>query len=258
MKNKIQFKNVTYRKIIPGHELGNPGEMTILDDVSFNVEEGEIFAVMGPSGSGKSTLLRLINRLEDPSEGEIILDGKSNSEFPVRDLRRKAGLVLQIPQVFEGTVMDNLLYGPRLFEGDLKAAEKEAMELLPGFNLPNDILQRDPIRLSVGEKQRISLLRTLLNKPEIILLDEPTSSLDPQSSTRLLELIRDINRQNNTTIIIVTHIPEHARRIAARAMILVKGKIQEQGEIEAVFENPQSPATSDFISGKMDGVDQTG
>lgn len=246
---KIELRNITHRKL-HHNTTADPILKTILDDVSFSVETGEIFAIMGPSGSGKSTLLRLINRLEDPVSGEILVDGKNVREYPVRDLRRKVGLILQLPFMFEGSVEDNLLYGPRIAGINKEEKNKEIESLIPWFGFGKDILDRDPQKLSVGEKQRVSIMRTLLNDPDVIMLDEPTSSLDPYSSKMVLDLIKDINEKKKTTIIVVTHIPEHARRIAHKALIVIKGKVIETGDIGTIFKNAVNEATSKFLSGE--------
>jgi len=250
MKPKIEFQNIKHRKEIK-HSNGENTEKTILDGISFTVNEGDILAIMGPSGSGKTTLLRLINRLEDPLEGNILIDSKSILQYPVVELRRKIGLVFQIPYMFEGSVLDNILYGPMLAGENIENKRKEIKELLPWFGFKSDILERDPDRLSVGEKQRISILRTLMNDPEVIMLDEPTSSLDPGSARNILELVRDINKRKNQTIVLVTHIPEHARISAKNTLILIGGKIVEQGSIEEVFDNTQTTIARDFLDGKI-------
>ena len=247
---KIQLKNITHKKL-HHNTIADPILKTILDDVSFSVETGDIFAIMGPSGSGKSTLLRLINRLEDPVSGEILVDGKNVREYPVRDLRRKVGLILQLPFMFEGSVEDNLLYGPCIAGLNKEDKKKEIESLIPWFGFGKDILDRDPQKLSVGEKQRVSIMRTLLNDPDVIMLDEPTSSLDPSSSNRVLDLIKDINRMKGTTIVVVTHIPEHARRIAGKALIIAEGRVAETGAIEDIFTNPVNEATTRFLAGEQ-------
>lgn len=249
MKQKIEFQNIKHKKIIKNSD-GENTEKTILDGISFTIDEGDIFAVMGPSGSGKTTLLRLVNRLEDPTHGNILIDRKNILQYPVVELRRKVGLVFQIPFMFEGSVLDNLLYGPNLAGEDLEKKKKQVKELLPWFGFKEDMLGRDPDRLSVGEKHRVSILRTLMNDPEVVMLDEPTSSLDPGTARHILELIKDINQKKNKTIVLVTHIPEHARMSANKALILIDGKIVEKGTIEEVFDNPGTSIARDFLEGK--------
>ena len=245
---KVEFKKVNHTKRFSESD-GKVIEKKILRDFSFSVESGDIFSIMGPSGSGKTTLLRLINRLEDPESGEILVDGKNVFDCPVRDLRRKTGLVLQLPFMFEGSVLDNILYGPCIKGADIEAKKKEIDSLLPWFGFENDILKRDPQKLSVGEKQRVNILRVLLNDPDVLMLDEPTSSLDPTSSNKVLDLIKNINQKKKTTIIVVTHIPEHARRISHKALITVEGSVMETGDIEDIFNNPCNRETADFLSG---------
>jgi putative ABC transport system ATP-binding protein len=222
-----------------------------LDSVSFSAEKGKILAIMGPSGGGKTTVLRILNRLEDPDEGTVSFYGTDIRTIPIIELRRKIGLVMQTPCMFEGTVLDNLLFGPRLAGADLKVKTEEITELLPWFGFESSFLQRDPEKLSVGEKQRVNILRTLANTPEVLLLDEPTASLDPVSSGKLLDIVKIINQKRNMTIIMVTHIPDHAGKIADKVLIMADGKVVEQGEAPAVLKNPTTSVARDFLEGKV-------
>ncbi|MCE1245930.1 MAG: ATP-binding cassette domain-containing protein [Firmicutes bacterium] len=215
----VRAENLVKIRTIPDKD-SNPVTKRIPDGVSFSVEKGEIFVIMGPSGCGKSSILRLLNRLEDPDEGSIFYNGKNIAELPVTELRRSIGLVMQIPSMFEGTVLDNILYGPSLCGADLKAKKEEIETLLPWFSFDPSILKRDPDRLSVGEKQRVNILRTIANSPDVLLLDEPTASLDAASAAGVLEIIAGINKMKNTTIIMVTHIPEHAEKAGGRIMMM--------------------------------------
>ncbi|MCD4784284.1 MAG: ATP-binding cassette domain-containing protein [Candidatus Eremiobacteraeota bacterium] len=251
MKQKIDFQNIKHKKTMKNSD-GEDVKKTVLDEISFTIDEGDVFAVMGPSGSGKTSLLRLLNRLEDPMHGNILIDGKNILQYPVVELRRKVGLVFQIPYMFEGSVLDNLLYGPNLAGEKPEDKKKQVMELLPWFGFKEDMLGRDPDRLSVGEKHRVNILRTLMNDPDVIMLDEPTSSLDPGSARNILELVKDINQKKNKTIVLVTHIPEHARMVSNKALILIDGKIVEKGTVEEVFDNPGASIARNFLEGKTD------
>lgn len=253
MKTKVEVRKATLVK--QAHSTGKNGdskkEKQILHEVAFSVKQGEVYAIMGPSGSGKSTLLRLINRLENLTSGDIFIDDKNIMQYPVQELRRKAGLVSQIPFMFEGSVLDNLLYGPKLMGMDSGKKTQEAENLLRWFGFDSQILHLEPGRLSVGEKQRINILRTLLNDPDILMLDEPTASLDPQSSTKILNLIKDINEKKNTTILLVTHIPKHALKTAHRALILNEGKVIEEGDLQEIFSSRHNETVADFLEGKI-------
>jgi putative ABC transport system ATP-binding protein len=229
----IEFRNVSVIKRF-SDEKGNQTEVQALSNVSFSVKEGEVFAVMGPSGSGKSTLLRLINRLEDPLSGEILINGKNIKDFPVLKLRRKVGFVFQLPLMFEGNVKDNILYGPLLAGRNPDELDRKLTEYLPWFGFENSMLTREPGKLSVGERQRVCMLRAIMNEPEILLMDEPTASLDPGSTEKILELVKKINANERITILMVTHIPEHAEKIAQRGMVLVEGRKVSEDPIETL------------------------
>jgi putative ABC transport system ATP-binding protein len=227
----IEFKNVSVTKRFTD-EKGNSTSMQALTDVSFTAESSRVFAVMGPSGSGKSTLLRLINRLEDPVSGEIIVNGINVNTIPILELRRKIGFVFQLPLMFEGNVRDNLLFGPLLSGRKPEEIDQKIVEYLPWFGFEKNMLERHPAKLSVGERQRICILRALMNEPEVLLMDEPTASLDPCSAERILNLIKKINKNEKMTIILITHIPEHAREVAHRGLVLMQGKTVADDNIE--------------------------
>lgn len=249
----LKFENVTViKKVKDKSDDSGYKELTILDNVGFYMEEELVYAVLGPSGSGKSTLLRMINRLDDPSSGKVTLDGKDVREIPVLELRRKVGYVFQLPFMFEGTILDNILYGPDLAGKDRDEEQEKVEKYLPWFGFDKSILERDPSRLSVGEKQRICILRAIMNEPEILLLDEPTASLDPTSAVRILDLVKEINKKSGTQILMVTHIPEHARKIADRVIVLMNGKIATVGKTGDVFENPDHPVVKDFLNGNLE------
>lgn len=218
----IKAENLTKYRTVPDKD-NNPVVRRIPDNVSFEVEKGNVFAIMGPSGCGKSSILRLLNRLEDPDEGQILYNGRNINEIPVIGLRRSIGLVMQIPQMLEGTVLDNVMYGPSLAGADLKAKRAEMEELLPWFGFDQAFLHREPGRLSVGEKQRVNILRAIVNSPDVLLLDEPTASLDADSSGSILEIVSQINMVKKTTIIMVTHLREHAEKIAGKILFMENG-----------------------------------
>lgn len=252
---KLKFENVNVVKSVE-----KPGKHTeqkkVLKNLDFSVQPREVFAVMGPSGSGKTTLLRLINRLEDPEKGAIYLDGNDVRDIPVKQLRKKVGFIQQLPWMFEGTVLDNLLYGPHLNNADMQAEKKRAEEMLPRFGFSKDILERDPERLSVGEKQRVCILRALMNRPEVLVMDEPTSALDERNVERILALVRDINEKEHTTIVLVTHIPEHGKAVATNSIGLVDGEIVARGPVGEVVRQLKTMKTFEEESEKGYPVDE--
>lgn len=199
---------------------------TLLESVSFSVYTGEFVAITGPSGSGKSSLLRLLNRLDEPTCGTVYLEGIDYRQIEARYLRRRIGLVTQRPFLFPGTIDDNLRYGPAQ-HGEAISAESIA-ELLNKVGLQG-FAGRSVANLSGGEAQRVSLARTLANLPQILLLDEPTSSLDEASKIGVELLLQSIVRDQALTCVIVTHDQPQALRLAARALALESGKIVSGG-----------------------------
>jgi putative ABC transport system ATP-binding protein len=206
----------------------------IVDAISMQAHRGEILAVMGPSGSGKSSFLRLLNRLDEPSAGTVLLDNTDTKSLPPRELRRRIGMVLQSPFLFPGTVADNLAFGPRQHNEDL--TPDQTNQLLDQVRL-SGYADRDALRLSGGEAQRVNVARTLANRPDVLLLDEPTSALDANAKADVERLITTVVRERNLACILVTHDPEQARRVADRLMLLVAGKLDRIGPAAEILES---------------------
>lgn len=185
---------------------------------------------MGPSGAGKSTLLRAVNRLLEPTEGEVYLAGTPTSEINPLELRRRMGMVFQLPALFGETVEDDVTYGPRLV-----GKEADADELLEKVGLDPDLKGRDPESLSVGQQQRVSVARALALDPEVLLMDEPTSSLDDAARRRVEELIRELNERSGLTILLVSHDLRQVERVTDRVVLLVEGKSEGEWEKEEFF-----------------------
>ncbi len=247
---KIEARHVWKRK--QQYQDGTAVEVTILKDVSFRVCAGEIYTIIGPSGSGKSTLLRLLNRMEDPSEGVILFDGRPLPEYEVTRLRRKVSLVFQTPILFEGTVRENLLVPLRLCHEDRAYQNHAELEdLLETVGLPRALLHRSADQLSVGQQHRVAIARALVNRPDVLLLDEPTSALDPTASQRLLETVAGLRRRIGLTVVMVTHTVEHARLVGDRTMLLVGGRIVEEQSTADFFERPRSDISRRFVAGDL-------
>ncbi|MEE4274707.1 MAG: phosphate ABC transporter ATP-binding protein [Thermoleophilia bacterium] len=229
----------------------------IVDAVSFVVPEGGVFTVVGPSGSGKSTLLRAIVRLVEPDAGRVLLDGRDVTSLPVPELRRRVGMVFQRPAMFEGTVTDNVLYGPRLRreqpERDGPGARDAAVPLLERVGLPADFAGKPADELSGGEAQRVALARALANRPEVLLLDEPTSSLDPTASRCIEELLAALAESTDLTFVFVTHDLHQARRIGDHGLLLVEGRVVERGPLPGMLDDPAHDLTRLFTTGRLGG-----
>jgi putative ABC transport system ATP-binding protein len=208
------------------------GAKRLVDDVSVTVAPGEVLAVVGPSGAGKSSFLRLLNRLDEPTGGTVLLGGADYRAVAPRDLRRRVGMVMQTAYLFPGSVAANIAFGPRQRGERLTAEEIDA--LLARVGLPGTAA-REVANLSGGEAQRVSLARTLANAPEALLLDEPTSALDEDSARAIEELILGIIRERGMTCVIVTHNKPQAERIAARAMLMESGKLVAVGPTQEVL-----------------------
>jgi putative ABC transport system ATP-binding protein len=243
---KIELKKVTRKRKVK--EGNNFKEKEILRGIDLSVQPEEICTILGPSGSGKSTLLRLINRLEEVSSGAICLDGVDIKELEVLNLRKRVSLVFQVPVMFDGNVEENLLFGLKARD---EKSEKEMMKCLNLVGLDSDFLKRDSQELSIGERQRVSLARTLMHKPEVLLLDEPTSALDPTATLQIEKLIKNLNRELKLTILFVTHNLSQAQRLGHRCIILIDGEKIEEGNAEAVLNNPNNLSAQKFIRGEL-------
>ena len=204
----------------------------ILAEVSVKVESDGITGIIGPSGSGKTTFLRLINRLISPTKGRILFNGEDISIIPVRQLRKNIGLVQQRPFLFPGTVRDNLLYGPKISKINLSL--DDLYSILSRVALSPDFLDRNVENLSGGEQQRVSLGRTLTNNPKILLLDEPTSSLDIVSEEILETSLKKLAKEQ-IKVIIVTHSLEQTKRLTDQLLFLKNGRLLEKIDTKTFF-----------------------
>uniref|UniRef100_A0A7N2RCX8 ABC transporter domain-containing protein n=1 Tax=Quercus lobata TaxID=97700 RepID=A0A7N2RCX8_QUELO len=197
----------------------------ILNGISVEIPKGVIVGIIGPSGSGKSTMLRALNRLWEPPLGTVFLDGRDICDLDVLTLRRKVGMLFQLPALFEGTVADNIRYGPQL-RGQ-KLSDEEVYSLLKLADLDSSFYSKTGGELSVGQAQRVALARTLANEPEVLLLDEPTSALDPISTENIEDVLVNLKKKQGMTIIMVSHSIKQIQRIADIVCLLVKGEIVE-------------------------------
>jgi len=221
------------------------GGTEILKGVDAGMPGGEITAVVGPSGAGKSTLLRAINRLIEPSSGEVYLDGEPTGSLDPLELRRRVGMVFQIPALFGASVEEALLYGAHLSRKDADPGR-----LLEMVGLDISLAARDPQALSVGQQQRVSIARTLALEPEALLLDEPTSALDEAARLRIEELVRDLNVRLGLTMVFVSHDLAQVERVADRVVVLAKGKSMGSWDREDFFSGAGERARR-FIAGRL-------
>ena len=237
-------------KIHVSHLKKNFGKLEVLKDVSTDICEGEVVVVIGPSGSGKSTFLRCLNRLEDITGGEVIVDGMdiTDKKTDINKVRERVGMVFQLFNLFNNmNVMRNLTLAPvDLKKADKETAEKKAVELLTRVGLA-DKAQAYPAQLSGGQKQRVAIARALAMNPDIMLFDEPTSALDPEMVGEVLEVMKELAREG-MTMVIVTHEMGFAREVADRVLFMDEGYIVEEGTPAEVFGNPQHPRTKDFLN----------
>lgn len=221
----------------------------ILRGLSFFAEGGRLSVIVGPSGGGKSTLIRLINRLEDPTSGRLLVGGEEVSRLDPLHLRRRVGTVLQKPFMYEGTVLANLQRAFLLRGEKCPAADSELIgEVLSLCRLEPPLLSREARTLSLGQQQRVGLARTLVTRPEVLLLDEPTSALDRPTGDRLADTLRGICRRRQITILMVTHDLRLAERVADRLAYLEEGRILEEGAPGDLLNRPRTDQLRRFLA----------
>jgi tungstate transport system ATP-binding protein len=215
-----------------------------------DIQPGEIFALVGPSGAGKSTLLRLLNFLEPPTNGSIrFLDAEFSASrtMPLK-LSRRVTTVFQRPVLLNRSVSANVSYGLRL-RGQRDSGQ-QVKAVLEQVGLGN--LARQQARtLSGGEAQRVALARAMILQPDVLLLDEPTANLDPYNVGLIEDIVRSLNREQGTTIVLVTHNVFQAKRLAHRVALLLEGQVVEIGDVETFFQSPRDPRTAAFVRGEM-------
>ena len=227
------------------------GSVQALKHVSLSIETGDIYGIIGMSGAGKSTLVRCMNFLEVPSEGKVLIDGKSLSEFSPKELRKereKIGMIFQhFNLLMQKNVLENVCF-PLYIQGKkIAEARAKALELLEIVGLA-DRAKAYPAQLSGGQKQRVAIARALASDPQILLCDEATSALDPQTTSSILELLQDINQKFGITIVIITHQMSVVREICTHVAIMKDGEVKEQGLVEEIFSHPKSQVAKELIS----------
>lgn len=245
----IKYENVS---------LSYPGSGKAIDNINFEIEDGELFVIVGPSGSGKTTTLKLINRLLRETEGQIFFDGSDINSFDLRELRFNIGYVLQGIALFPNmTVAENIAIIPEMKNMNKADIIKRTDELLNEVGLDPDIYRdRLPSDLSGGEKQRIGILRAIIANPKVLLMDEPFSALDPISRRDLQDLIIDLQKSYKITTVFVTHDMSEALRVADRICIMQDGKIVQIGNGKEIIENPANKFVSQFFENESEYINE--
>lgn len=234
------------------------GRQRVLSDISLQIPDRQITAIIGPSGCGKTTLLKSFNRLIELQEGvrvsgKVLVDGENiyDPNIDVTRLRKKMGLLLQRPQVLPMSIFDNVAYGQRIHgcrdRRKLEDIVEKYLKMAGLWNEVRDRLHGSAAQLSIGQQQRLCLARALAVEPEIILCDEPTSALDPASTQHIEQIFMDL--KNTYTIVIVTHILRQAKRLADHMLFLYLGELVEYGPAHQMFESPREQRTRDYIMG---------
>lgn len=239
MKEKILVENLVKKY----------GDNTVLNNINVSIAEGEVVCVIGPSGSGKSTFLRCLNRLEEPTSGDIIVDGAHlmDKNTNINAVRQHIGMVFQHFNLFPHlSVLENIILAPiDLKNASRQEAEKNAIRLLETVGLA-DKKDMYPDNLSGGQKQRVAIARALAMNPDVMLFDEPTSALDPEMVGDVLNVMKDLAKQG-MTMVIVTHEMGFAKEVANRVMFIDGGNFLEDGTPEQIFTNPKHERTKDFL-----------
>ena len=256
---------IKIRNLVKKYKLNNGQELLAVNDVSLDIEQGDIYGIMGLSGAGKSTLIRLLNRLEEPTSGEIlvrheIIDRKKKKSLGyenknilkfntrlLREYRKKTGMIFQHFNLLNSkNVADNIAFPLQISGWKKRDIKKRVDELLEIVGLSDKKLNY-PEQLSGGQKQRVAIARALENNPQLLLSDEATSALDPRTTNSILELLKDINKKFGITIILITHQMEVIKKICNKAAIMSDGQIIEKGETKEIFLNPKTELAKEFV-----------
>lgn len=236
MAMDIRFKQVGF-----AYQEGTPFEMRALHDVTFSVKDGSYVAIIGHTGSGKSTILQHLNALLKPTEGIVELGDKmidsTTGNKDLKPLRKKVGIVFQFPeaQLFEETVEKDIAFGPKNFGVSEEEALKIAAEVVKTVGLPEEVLKKSPFDLSGGQMRRVAIAGVLAMKPEVLVLDEPTAGLDPKGRLEMMEMFYKLNKEQNMTIVLVTHQMNDVSDYADHVIVIESGNVVKEGSPKEVF-----------------------
>ena len=237
----IEYKHVALRYT----------DKDILKDVNLHIEDGEFMVLVGPSGSGKTTMVKMINRLLEPTDGNIYMDEKRIKDYDERELRLSTGYVLQAIALFPNlTVAENIALIPEMKGLDKERVASKTVELLEKVGLPaSDYADRKPHELSGGEQQRIGIVRAIIGEPKILLMDEPFSALDAISRKQLQSLTKDLHKEFGMTTIFVTHDTDEALKLGDRIAVLQEGEIVQVADSETILAQPANDFVADLFGG---------
>jgi len=240
------------REVADDTSEGTP--VRLLDRVDLEVARGGLLHVVGPSGAGKSTLVRLINRMDEATDGSIDVLGRPISSWPVRELRQRVAMAFQESSLLGMPVRQNLRLRFDLCGDPPPDLDERMAGVLDLVGLDDEVLDRDASRLSVGQKQRVALGRALIGEPDVLLLDEPTSSLDPRLAEQLLDRLTSIRRTRELTMVMVTHRFEEARRMGGDLAVMIDGRIEAFGTVESVIGQTTNQRVRRFLLGDDDAA----
>ena len=230
----IETRNLTYT-----YSPGTPFEKTAMKDVSLSVERGDFIGVIGHTGSGKSTLVQHLNGLLRPTSGQVLLEGKDIWEEPkkIREVRFRVGMVFQYPehQLFEETVYKDISFGPRNMGLPEEEIDERVRRAAAFVGLKTELLEKSPFELSGGEKRRAAIAGVMAMQPEVLILDEPTAGLDPKGRDLVLEQVAAYQKENGTTVLLVSHSMEDIARVAKRVLVMNRGEVAMYAPTEEVF-----------------------
>ena len=235
--------DICFKQVGFAYQAGTPFEMRALHDISFSIEDGSYVAIIGHTGSGKSTILQHLNALLKPTEGVVELGEKTidstTGNKDLKPLRTKVGIVFQFPeaQLFEETVEKDIAFGPKNFGVSEEEALKIAAEVVKTVGLPEDVLKKSPFDLSGGQMRRVAIAGVLAMKPEVLVLDEPTAGLDPKGRFEMMEMFYKLHKEQNLTIVLVTHQMNDVSDYANHVVVIEAGSVVKEGAPKEVFED---------------------